>query len=329
MILANNTMVMRSILLLLLVVWTSGFTQDRRIIIQLVDGESKRPVEGAKIISTRDRSVVSNYLGYAEIEVSNKDELVISSIGYETLSIHPSAQGNLRVLMNKRFILISALNLAFDKALEEDSVLNKVNLNTDYGQSASYTGGWTKFYNELAEQLKNDSILLTQKFPIEVRFSVSREGFVKDILTNPESEVIRNGFTMLGKWQPAFQSEVFVDQHFVFLVMRSLHNSPNPAVPMELTAEPKGGMTAFYGHIARNLKYPKEARKGKIEGRVMLKFIVDSDGSIKDIQVLQGIGGGCDEEAVRVVSTSPKWKPGTRRGVPFPQEVRLPIQFRL
>lgn len=320
---------MLRILLLLLLIWSNGIAQDRKIVVQIVDGESKKPVKGANIISTGSKRAISNHLGYAELELGSKDQLVISSIGYETSSIQASTEGNLKILMNKRFILLSALNLAFDKILQEDPNLNKINLITDHGQSASYTGGWTQFYNELAERLKGDSALLTQKFPIEVRFSVSKEGIVKDVLTKPESEVIKNAFNKLGPWQPAVQTEIPVDQHFVFLVMRSLNSTPNPVVVMELTAEPKGGMTAFYGHIARNLKYPKQARKEKIEGRVMLKFIVDSDGSIKDIQVLQGIGGGCDEEAVRVVSSSPKWKPSTLRGVPVPQEIRLPIQFRL
>ncbi len=92
---------------------------------------------------------------------------------------------------------------------------------------------------------------------------------------------------------------------------------------------PIGGMDAFYKYVADNLKYPSMARRNNIEGRVFIRFVVEKDGSLSDVSVLKGIGGGCDEEAVRVVKEAPKWKPGKQRGRPVRVQMILPIVFKL
>jgi periplasmic protein TonB len=66
-----------------------------------------------------------------------------------------------------------------------------------------------------------------------------------------------------------------------------------------------------------------------IEGRVFVQFIVEKDGTMTDVQAIKGIGGGCDEEAIRVVATSPKWKPAKQRGKAVRQRMILPITFIL
>lgn len=98
---------------------------------------------------------------------------------------------------------------------------------------------------------------------------------------------------------------------------------------VEEKPEPEGGFKAFYEYIAKKLKYPKAATKTRTQGQVYLQFIIDKDGSITNISVLKGIGMGCDEEAVRVLSSSPKWKPGKQRGHPVKVKVSVPIRFKL
>jgi len=85
-----------------------------------------------------------------------------------------------------------------------------------------------------------------------------------------------------------------------------------------------------YGQfIGNNLHYPEAARKNNIEGRVVVRFVVHEDGSIGDVSVLRGIGGGCDEEAKRVVSMFPNWQPGKQGGKPVSVYYTLPIMFKL
>ena len=92
---------------------------------------------------------------------------------------------------------------------------------------------------------------------------------------------------------------------------------------------PQGGMAAFYKYVNKNIKYPSQARRMGIEGKVYVTFVVDKDGTITDVKVLKGIGAGCDEEAVRVLRGAPKWKPGKQRGRPVKVRMQLPITFKL
>jgi protein TonB len=98
---------------------------------------------------------------------------------------------------------------------------------------------------------------------------------------------------------------------------------------VETQPSPPGGMSAWNEYLSKNLKYPTQARRMGVEGSVILVFVVNTDGSIQDVEVLRGIGGGCDEEAIRVVSGAPKWEPGKQRGRPVRTRMRLPIRFKL
>jgi len=98
---------------------------------------------------------------------------------------------------------------------------------------------------------------------------------------------------------------------------------------VEDPAQPIGGYPAFYEYIGKNMKYPTQARRMGIEGRVYVQFVIDKDGSIIDVQAVKGIGAGCDEEAVRVVKGHPAWNPPKQRGQPVKQRIVLPITFKL
>ncbi len=89
-----------------------------------------------------------------------------------------------------------------------------------------------------------------------------------------------------------------------------------------------GGNTAFYKYLKKEFKYPRQAQRMGIEGRVFVQFVVERDGSLTDIHVIKGIGAGCDEEAVRVLKNSPKWKPGKQRGKPVRQKMIQNILFK-
>jgi periplasmic protein TonB len=98
---------------------------------------------------------------------------------------------------------------------------------------------------------------------------------------------------------------------------------------VEETAAPIGGMSAFYEYVGKKIKYPAQARRMNIEGRVFVEFVIERDGSITDVKAIKGIGAGCDEEAERILQSAPKWKPGKQRGKPVRQKMVLPIMFKL
>jgi protein TonB len=98
---------------------------------------------------------------------------------------------------------------------------------------------------------------------------------------------------------------------------------------VEEPAHPIGGHKAFFKFIATHLKYPKKAKRMKVEGMVFIQFVIDKDGKIIDVETTRGIGAGCDEEAIRVVKMAPAWKPGKQRGKAVKQRISIPIRFKL
>ena len=85
----------------------------------------------------------------------------------------------------------------------------------------------------------------------------------------------------------------------------------------------------MYKYLAQNIKYPQLARENNITGRVFVTFVVERDGSVTGVRVLRDIGGGCGQEAVRVVKSMPKWTPGKQRGKAVRVQYNLPVNFSL
>ncbi len=98
---------------------------------------------------------------------------------------------------------------------------------------------------------------------------------------------------------------------------------------VEVMPEFPGGSNALMNFIANNIKYPEQARRDTIQGRVFVNFVIEKDGSVSNVKVLRGIGGGCDEEAKRVVALMPNWTPGYQEGKAVRVSFNLPIRFML
>ena len=81
--------------------------------------------------------------------------------------------------------------------------------------------------------------------------------------------------------------------------------------------------------IAKNVKYPQIAAENNIQGKVFMNFVIEKDGSITDVKVLRGVDPALDKEAIRVIKSMPKWKPGKQRGKPVRVSFNLPITFTL
>lgn len=105
--------------------------------------------------------------------------------------------------------------------------------------------------------------------------------------------------------------------------------APEYVTYAEVMPEPVGGYEAFYKFVSKNLKYPSQAKKLGIEGKVYVQFIVDEHGNISDVEIARGIGAGCDEEVLRVMKNAPKWHPGKQRAVPVKVRMMIPIIFTL
>lgn len=98
---------------------------------------------------------------------------------------------------------------------------------------------------------------------------------------------------------------------------------------VEVQPEFPGGMDSMYAYIQKNLVYPEKAKAEGIEGRVFITFTIEKDGSVSNVKILRGIGGGCEEAAVEMIKNMPKWKPAKQRGKPVRCQFNLPIKFEL
>lgn len=97
----------------------------------------------------------------------------------------------------------------------------------------------------------------------------------------------------------------------------------------EKEPEFQGGVDALYAYLRDHIKYPTVAKETGITGKVYVSFIVEKDGSITDLKLMRDIGGGCGQEALRVVRSMPKWTPGKQQGRAVRVKFNLPISFNL
>jgi periplasmic protein TonB len=123
-------------------------------------------------------------------------------------------------------------------------------------------------------------------------------------------------FTEVQEFRPIIVQEEEVVEDVIFTVVED-----QPGFP--------GGDEARMRFLQENLRYPTMAREAGIQGTVFVTFVVERDGSVTDVRVLRGIGGGLDEEAVRVVRMMPRWNPGRQRGQAVRVQFNMPIRFVL
>jgi protein TonB len=98
---------------------------------------------------------------------------------------------------------------------------------------------------------------------------------------------------------------------------------------VEQMPEYPGGQAALIEYLSKNIKYPADAEKKKVEGKVFVTFVVDSDGKITDVSLLRKVFPSLDAEAMRVISAMPNWIPGRQKGQAVRVKYTVPIMFRL
>lgn len=214
-------------------------------------------------------------------------------------------------------------------------------------------GGMQTFQDYLSNNLTYPTLSLRNKTQgtVEVNFIVEKSGTVSNVeikkgldeaCNNEALRVVKNS----PKWDPARHKGQVVRQRvtlpITFTIPQQLASptenasaEPNSSasevkqITPEQSARPEGGLDAFFNYVKQNQQYPAKARKNKIEGKVMVAFMVEKDGSLSDLKVVKKFGNGLDEEAIRLVEKGPKWLPAQYQGEPIRQKMVLPIIFQL
>lgn len=118
------------------------------------------------------------------------------------------------------------------------------------------------------------------------------------------------------KYVPVQIQEVEPEEQVIFDVVENMPEFP-------------GGMAALMQYLGKNIKYPTIAQENGTQGRVIVQFVVNKDGSIVDPKVVRSVDPYLDKEAIRVISAMPKWKPGMQRNKPVRVKYTVPVSFRL
>ena len=239
----------------------------------------------------------------------------------------------------------------FDLATyEEDTVYQIVE------QMPQYTGGEQAMMKYVAENIKypqaakdkNISGRVFVGFVIEKDGSVSNVKVVRGIGGGCDEEAARV-IKEMPKWKPGMHKGKPVRVNYMMPIFFKLDDGqPAKSVKKEKASNPDmtpdkngvyqiveempefpGGVEALMDYVAKNVVYPQEAMDKEISGRVFVSFVIEKDGSVNEVKVMKGIGGGCDDEAVRVIKAMPKWKPGKQEGKPVRVSYMMPITFKL
>lgn len=231
-----------------------------------------------------------------------------------------------------------------------DSEYDPDHLYTIVEKSAEPVGGYKAFYAYVKANINypEQALKTGVEGKVFLVFIVEKDGsrsniqIIRGIGSGCDEEAIR--LVKEGpQWTPAKEQGKVVRQKMTFPINFKLQDAKKAATDTQIeeetptqiftiveeSAAPVGGMKAFYTYIRANLQYPKLAKDTGIEGRVYLTFIVEPDGSLSNVRVVRGIGAGCDEEAVRLIKGSPKWKPAKEKGKAIRQKMTFPINFKL
>lgn len=114
-------------------------------------------------------------------------------------------------------------------------------------------------------------------------------------------------------------------------VKKLLLIEPDKTVYTTVEKQPEfpGGRRAMENYLLTTARYPAEAQKAGVKGRVFVSFIVETDGRITGVELLKSLGFGCDEEAIRVINAMPRWTPGSQSGKPLRVRHHVPVLFGL
>ncbi|MBR4468667.1 MAG: TonB family protein [Bacteroidales bacterium] len=222
-------------------------------------------------------------------------------------------------------------------------------------QMPQYSGGEEAMMKYVAENIKYPQAAKDKDISgrVFVSFVVEKDGSVSNVKVvrgigggcDEEAARVIKG---MPKWKPGMQKGKPVRVNYMMPINFKLDSQPTKPAQKADVSKPDmkpdkngvyqiceqmpefpGGVEALMDFVAKNVVYPQEAMDKEISGRVYVSFVIEKDGSVNEVKVMKGIGGGCDEEAVRVIKAMPKWKPGKQEGKPVRVSYMMPIVFKL
>ena len=204
-------------------------------------------------------------------------------------------------------------------------------------EKVTYKG---KIVDEAGNALGNVQIITDRKFQSTTVSTVNTKGEFR-VETSSSAGIVFKYTTSDGKELGCGYSATELakmDPNNMVIVLKPIIYSPRSTdddgntiyeVVEQMPEFPDGGQSGLMDYLKKNIQYPEAAKKAGVQGRVILQFVVDKDGSIDNVSVLRGVNPDLDKEAIRVVSNMPNWKPGMQKGKPVKVKYTVPIAFSL
>jgi len=205
---------------------------------------------------------------------------------------------------------------------------------------AQFPGGISELYKFIGANLQYPDLAksLNIQGRVLMSFVVEKDGSLSNftVLRGPLPEVNAEALRVMKlspKWSPGKQGGEVVRQLYSIPINFTLKDTtkaaPEVFSPVEIAADFPGGVEALYKWLSKNIKYPLSAREANIQGKVTITFVIEKDGSLSNFKIVKGVSYAIDEEALRVMKLSPKWKPGMQNGRPVREQYTMPINFSL
>lgn len=201
-------------------------------------------------------------------------------------------------------------------------------------EKVTYKG---KLTDEAGNPLGDVQIITDRKFQSTTVSTVNTDGEFR-VETSSEAGIIfeytgKDGRKLMRGYRADELAKMDPDNLVIVLipVVSSPHEAdPNVFEVVEKMPEfPNGGMPGLMKYLSDNIRYPEAAKVAGIQGRVTVVFVVDKDGSITNVETLRGVDAELDKEAIRVISSMPKWIPGMQKGKAVKVRYTVPVMFRL
>lgn len=332
------------------------FNTDKKIEVkgQVVDNSGK-PIQGVSIIVAQTTNgTLTDKNGNFKLSAEDNQVLLFSFVGLRSVAIPlKDAKLPLKVVMKEEITEYkgetpNGATPQIKSGDPEEPIFMVVE------EMPSYPGGidaLIKFINDnIQEEAKTKGIAgrVVVQFTVEKDGSIKNAEVVRAVHPDLDKEALRI-VNKMPKWNPGKQRGKAVAVKYTVPITFTVSHKNNPAdneivvvgyeandsddnpvfQVVENMPEYPGGMAAMMKFLAKNIKYPIEAQKAKVEGRVIAQFIVNTDGSTSDYKIVRNVCPELDAEAIRVLSLMPKWTPGTQRGKAVRVKYTVPVTFRL
>ncbi|HZY78831.1 MAG TPA: TonB family protein [Cyclobacteriaceae bacterium] len=287
--------------LILLAVACGSIAQPRKITGSITDAATQQPIKNVNIVlKGSPNGAITNYLGAFELTIEDPatyNVLVASHIGFGTATFLIPKEDRFRFSLKKEYLQLHTIELGGPPFtdLPPEIKVTPPNVPKDYvvvESAAEYPIGIAHFVVHAGNILKRDLRRIKNDF--EISFTIDTTGAATDITvsdTNKETvEAVNNIFKETLPWVPATQRGKKVTQHFRARVT----NGINYEVVKNLMV-----------YLYRNVRYPDEAKRSRIEGPVNVTFSIDKKGKVSDISFALSIGAGANEEIKRVLESIP------------------------